>query len=1423
MDAFVVAGGGGGGADGGGGGGGGGMQPRAGIAVTPGDSITIRIGAGGTPGIWGGGAGSAGGVSSISSNSTTLVTANGGSAGTSGPNQAFGAGGTSTNGYAGGAGGTSSTGGGTYGGTGKAGGVNYFLGSAAYYGGGGAGGMYDSTVANGAVLGCTTGGTAGGTGGGATAGVRSGSSHSVGCDAAANTGGGGGAGVAGGTQTSGGNGGSGIAMIRYATDQLNAFPADISGLWARYVADDFQITDSSRAAWVDSSSNGRPSTAVGGLPAVMTATGNGATTSFRTVWGVTAQNLTFASHSSPYTMFGLSRYNGASKRRIFTSTSGNWLTGQYEGTAGVAYHNGWLTSGTAPASPTGWLLTTDQNNLYRANGKTAALTANAQSLSVPLTINTWSSELSDWQAPEVILFNRELTASEIRRVESYLARRYGLQGLTSSEVVAGVMGVGALTFAKQGTVSTGQADRLTASWTLPSDNTGVSDFTVEYKQSTDSTWTTWAHTASSSLTSATITGLTAGTQYDVRVTPVDSGATNRPAQSVTQVATWLASTTALGSLPASPRAGTTYSITATVTSGTTGTVNFKNGGTSITGCSAVTLLSGTATCSWTPSAAGSASITADYGGDSVYLVSSTVSASSVTVLNAICSPSSATSGRYTVHRMLTAQTCDYTSLPSGVESVDVFVVGGGGGAGENVGNGGGGGGAYYAERVVATSASTLTVTVGNGGRAGTYPTDTTSASTQRDGGNGEASSIAWSTNTFTGNGGTGGQTHWADNKCGGVGRDATVATGGSGSGTGGTASTGGAGGLSGADININASTGSAGFSNSITGTATNYGGGGGGGAWGTGTGAAGGAGGGGAGTNSTTANAGTANTGGGGGGTGAGCAAGAAGGSGIAIVRYANVPTITTQPTGASKNAAQSYTFSVTPSATGAVAGDFSYQWRKGGVNISGATSSTLVFSSLTVADAGTYSVVVKNSGSSGAVSSVTSADAVLTVNQATQSITFGTLADRVYGVAPITVSATASSGLTVSFASTTTSVCTVSGTTVTVINTGTCTITASQAGSVDYLAATDVSQSFTVTTKTLTITGMTAANREYDRSVNATPSFTGASLVGVVGSDTVTIDSSGATATFADKIVGTSKTVTAAGVLLGGAQASRYTVTQPTATANITAKALTITGVTASNRVYDSTTAATALLNKGSATLSGVVSGDTVTLSTTGATATFASKTVGTGKTVTIIGNTISGADSANYTLTQPTTTADITAKELTVTGITANNKTYDASTSATSLLVKSSAALVGIQGSDTVALSTASATATFATKTIGAGKTVTIAGLSISGTDYTNYTLTQPTTTASILAKELTVTGITASSRVYDATVSATSLLNKGGATIVGVQGTDDVTLVTLSATATFATKAIGTAKTVFVADLSVSGTDIGNYTLTQPTTTA
>jgi uncharacterized protein YkwD len=95
------------------------------------------------------------------------------------------------------------------------------------------------------------------------------------------------------------------------------------------------------------------------------------------------------------------------------------------------------------------------------------------------------------------------------------------------------------------------------------------------------------------------------------------------------------------------------------------------------------------------------------------------------------------------------------------------------------------------------------------------------------------------------------------------------------------------------------------------------------------------------------------------------------------------------------------------------------------------------------------------------------------------QSITMGTLSGRTYGDAPFALSATASSGLAVSFSSTTPSVCTTGGAlgaTVTINGAGTCTIKADQPGTTRWNPAPTQTRSFTVTKAPLTIQPRSAA-----------------------------------------------------------------------------------------------------------------------------------------------------------------------------------------------------------------------------------------------------------------------------------------------------------------------------------------------------------
>src|SRR5207247_704734 len=126
---------------------------------------------------------------------------------------------------------------------------------------------------------------------------------------------------------------------------------------------------------------------------------------------------------------------------------------------------------------------------------------------------------------------------------------------------------------------------------------------------------------------------------------------------------------------------------------------------------------------------------------------------------------------------------------------------------------------------------------------------------------------------------------------------------------------------------------------------------------------------------------------------------------------------------------------------------------------------------------------------------------------------------------------------------------------------------------------------------------------------------------------------------------------------------ATNFLASSGTLTGGQTVQPRTLTPhITAQNKEYDGTTTATL----SSQTLSGVIAGDVVSLTVTAAN--FDNKNVGTGKTVTATGLSLTGADAGNYQLssTTATTTADITAKAV-IPHITANNKEYDGTTTAT------------------------------------------------------------------------------------------------------------------------------------------------------------
>ena len=258
--------------------------------------------------------------------------------------------------------------------------------------------------------------------------------------------------------------------------------------------------------------------------------------------------------------------------------------------------------------------------------------------------------------------------------------------------------------------------------------------------------------------------------------------------------------------------------------------------------------------------------------------------------------------------------------------------------------------------------------------------------------------------------------------------------------------------------------------------------------------------------------------------------------------------------------------------------------------------------------------------------------------------------------------------------------------------------------------------------------------DRPYNAGTGAAITANSCLVANVVGTEDVTCDASGATASFANKNVGVNKTVTGSGFVLAGAAIVNYNLTNGNSaqtTATISQRDLNVSA-TADDKVYNGDAIAVVHLD------SDKVSGDTVNLTKTSAT--FPDKNVGASRTVTVNGIAIGGTDAPNYHLvnTSTTATASITQRDLHVTA-TADSKVYNGNATAVAHLSDDRVPLDVFTDSYT--------TATFPVRNAANGRTVTVSGISISGTDAPNYHLvnTSTTATANITKAPLTITAIT------------------------------------------------------------------------------
>ena len=261
-----------------------------------------------------------------------------------------------------------------------------------------------------------------------------------------------------------------------------------------------------------------------------------------------------------------------------------------------------------------------------------------------------------------------------------------------------------------------------------------------------------------------------------------------------------------------------------------------------------------------------------------------------------------------------------------------------------------------------------------------------------------------------------------------------------------------------------------------------------------------------------------------------------------------------------------------------------------------------------------------------------------------------------------------------------------------------------------------------------------------------------------------------------------------------------KYTTNTGTATVTVNPKAVTVSGITANDKVYDGTT--NAGLDYSAVTLGGVLENDTLTVTATG---TMESADVGE-KKVTISNLTLGGDSAANYVLAesgnQTETTATITAKEVTAT-ITPNGGTYGSVTAA-------AAELSGAVDGENVPV-TLTYTGNGYNDTavpVNAGSYTVTASIANS-----NYTLTGNTTADFVITpKAVTVSGITANDKVYDGTTNA--VLDYSNAQFDGILENDKLTV---AAKGMFE-KAEAGKQNVAISDLTLGGDSAANYVLAE-----
>ena len=406
------------------------------------------------------------------------------------------------------------------------------------------------------------------------------------------------------------------------------------------------------------------------------------------------------------------------------------------------------------------------------------------------------------------------------------------------------------------------------------------------------------------------------------------------------------------------------------------------------------------------------------------------------------------------------------------------------------------------------------------------------------------------------------------------------------------------------------------------------------------------------------------------------------------------------------------------------------------------------------------------------------------------QAITFAKLPDVTYGAAPITLGATASSGLPVSYDAT--GACSLSGTTLTITGVGTCSVTASQPGKADpfWSPAVPVPWTFNIHPAPLTIAAKNQA-KTYGTTANL-----GTTAYTVTNGNLVSGDSiSGVTLTSllgapAGAAVGDYTIVPSAAT---GTGLSNYTIGYSNGTLSVSAKPLTITAADQS-KVYGSALS----LGTSAFAATGLLSTDSITA------VTLTSAGADTGAVVggyPIVPTAATGTGLGNYTIAYANGTLAVSVKPLTITA-TNQSKVFGSSLDLGTTAFTTS----GLSNGDKITAATLTSAGSDAGAAVGGYPIVPTAAI---GTGLSNYSITYAIGTLTVSVKPLTITA-TDRSKVFGSTLD----LGTSAFTVTGLLSGDSVTGVTLTSSGAAAGAVAGD---YAIVPSAATGTGLDSYTIT------